>query len=146
MKKIKTVALSILVLSTFSFAPVTHGATTAETQAQISKWEGYVVQLQKLIDLCQAQIRILQSQNSSTVTETKAKTLTTVYSITVPEGTPSTVKQPKNQMTMVELRKWTANLWSPYVSTYGDVLNKFSDQQVIDLLNTNGYKVVSERI
>jgi len=67
----------------------------------------------------------------------------TRYTLILPVGSP--VKEPEDKMTLEQLQKFTANLFSVYDSPYSKLLVA-SEDELMDFLKSNGYKVLRERI
>ena len=65
------------------------------------------------------------------------------YTLTLPKGSP--LEEPEDKMTIEQLQKFTANLFSVYDSPYSKLLVA-SEDELMDFLKSNGYKVLRERI
>lgn len=65
------------------------------------------------------------------------------YTLTLPKGSP--LEEPEDKMTLEQLQKFTANLFSVYDSPYSKLLVA-SEEELMDFLKSNGYKVLRERI
>jgi hypothetical protein len=150
METIKKIIVAVVIVGTFSIAPVAYGATQAEIKAEITVLQSYIERIESILKVLKEQVRVLESQldrkpkAQEVEKKTEAKVVKEVrYTITLPAG--SSVKKPKSEMTLEELRTFTANLFHRYDSSYNMLLNA-DESKILDFLKTNGYKVKKERI
>lgn len=138
MEKIKSLVLGVVVLAVFAFTPFAHGATDAELQ--IKKWESLIAQLEQLIKVCQKQIDALEEKP-----EIKPAPVVKEYRFNIKLPAGSTLKEPKSNITFIELRTFTANLFAQFTAPYNRFMNS-NEAEVVQFLKTNGYKVEKDRI
>lgn len=138
LKKTIIMVVMALVLTTST----AYGATDAEMKAEVKLWKAYIEKLEAVLEQLRDRVDTLESQldEPSPVAE-KPKEYR--FTVTVPEGSP--VKQPEDNMTLDELRQFTANLFKKWQSPY----NKFlyaDEEELVEFLKSNGYKVNKDRI
>lgn len=119
-----------------------YGATDAQMKAEVKLWKAYIEKLEAVLEQLRDRVEMLEEE-----LDEEAPKVETVkeyrFSVVVPQGSP--VEQPEDDMTLDELRQFTANLFKKWQSPY----NKFlygSEEEVVEFLKTNGYKVSKDRI
>jgi hypothetical protein len=142
MEKLKNIIMSVAIVVLLT-AGTAHGATTSEVKAEIKLWESYIVKLELILEQLRDRVESLESQIEKKPVVKETRPVEYRFTLVLPENSP--VAQPKDDMTLQELREFTANLYKRWESSHRKYMNA-EEEELVEFLETNGYKVSKDRI